>query len=68
MLGSLLTNLEELFQRRRDGMSFVRGGKEKSNLKQASTSLRDHEGTITTHLPWKEQDLVERREKRACVF
>jgi hypothetical protein len=35
--------------------------KEKSNLNQTSTSLRDHEGTISTHLPWKEDDLVERR-------
>jgi hypothetical protein len=45
--------LEELVKRKRDGMNFMRGGKEKSNLNQASTSLRDHEGAMLFHLPWR---------------
>jgi hypothetical protein len=64
MLGSLLTNLEELFQRRRDGMNFMRGGKEKSNLNQASTCIRDHEGAILIHLPWRGRRFGGEEEKR----
>jgi hypothetical protein len=53
MLGSLLTNLEDLFQKRRDGMNFMRGGEEKSILNQASICTRDHVGAILVHLPWR---------------
>jgi hypothetical protein len=64
LLGSLLTNLEEFLQRRRDGMNFIGGGQEKSNLNQTSTSSRDHEGAIPFHLPWRGRRFDGEKEER----
>ena len=58
-------------------MNFMRGGKEKSNLNQASTSLRDHEGAMLFHLPWRgrrfdgdeeERGVRRKREGRESCF
>jgi hypothetical protein len=64
MLGSLLTNLGELFQKRRDGMNFMRGGKEESILNQASICTRDHVVAILVHLPWRGRRFGREEEKR----
>jgi hypothetical protein len=46
----------------------LREEKEKSNKTQASSSLRDQEGTILIHLPWKGRRFGGEEERRRRGF